>query len=59
MSQKIKEVSIFFPINDLPSATNLKSVMFADDTDLLIQGNNLEALTVSLNTDVALEWIGF
>ena len=39
-------------INDLPSATNLKSVMFADDTNLLILGNNLEALTTLLNSEL-------
>ena len=39
-------------INDLPSATNLKSVMFADDTNLLIQGKNLDALTASLNSEL-------
>ena len=29
-------------INDLPSASKLKCVIFADDTNLLIEGNDLE-----------------
>ena len=31
-------------IDDLPSAAKLKCVMFADDSNLLICGNNLEEL---------------
>ena len=39
-------------INDLPSAVNLKSVMFADDTNLLIKGDNLSDLIVNLNEEL-------
>lgn len=39
-------------INDIPSAANLKCVIFADDTNLLIQGNDLEALSVALNKEL-------
>ena len=38
-------------MNDLPSASNLKSVTFADDTNLLIQGYNFEALS-TLNQEL-------
>ena len=38
-------------VNDLPSASNLKSVTFADDTNLLIQGYNFEALS-TLNQEL-------
>ena len=39
-------------INDLPSATKLKCVMYADDTNLLIKGSNLEALAIDLNKEL-------
>ena len=39
-------------INDLPSAVNLKCVIFADDTNLLIQGPNLDALSAALNKEL-------
>ena len=39
-------------INDLPSATKLKCVIFADDTNLLISGNNLTELVDILNTEL-------
>ncbi len=32
-------------INDLPLSTLLKSLLFADDTDLLASGSNIETLT--------------
>merc|ERR1712074_183647 len=38
-------------VNDLPSASNLKCVTIADDTNLLIQGNNFEALS-NLNQEL-------
>ena len=39
-------------INDLPSATKLKCVIFADDTNLLIEGNDLENLIATLNMEL-------
>ena len=39
-------------INDLPSAADLKYVIFADDSNLLIQGNNLDALSIKLNKEL-------
>ena len=39
-------------INDLPSASNLKCVNFADDTNLLVQGNDLKILSDTLNTQL-------
>ena len=39
-------------INDLPSASKLKCVIFADDTNLLIEGNDLEKMIDSLNKEL-------
>ena len=39
-------------INDLPAASNLKSVMFADDTNLLIKGKDLQNLANKLNHEL-------
>ena len=39
-------------INDLPSATKLKSVIYADDTNLLIKGQNLTTLIRELNDEL-------
>ena len=39
-------------INDLPAASNLKTVMFADDSNLLIKGKNLNTLSTELNTEL-------
>ena len=39
-------------INDLPSASNLKSVLFADDTNLQISGDNLESIVATLNKEL-------
>ena len=39
-------------INDLPSAANLKCVSFADDSNLVIRGENLEDLTKTLTTEL-------
>ena len=39
-------------INDLPAAANLKAVMFADDTNLLIRGKDAKTLSSSLNTEL-------
>ena len=39
-------------INDLPSAANLKCVSFADDSNLLITGANLEELTKTLTKEL-------
>lgn len=39
-------------INDLPAATNLKTVMFADDTNLLIKGSDLACLAKNLNKEL-------
>ena len=39
-------------INDLPSASNLKCVSFADDSNLLIQGNDLRTLTLQLTKEL-------
>ena len=39
-------------INDLPSASNLKCVSFADDSNLLIQGDNLKELTLNLTKEL-------
>ena len=39
-------------INDLPSASNLKCVSFADDSNLLIQGNDLKAMTLQLTKEL-------
>ena len=39
-------------INDLPSAANLKCVSFADDSNLLIQGENLKELTLTLSKEL-------
>ena len=39
-------------INDLPSAANLKCVIYADDTNLLMQGNNLGELALALNKEL-------
>ena len=36
-------------INDLPSSTKLKSVMYADDTNLLVRGKTLEIVFRELN----------
>ena len=41
-------------INDLPSATTMKSVIFADDTNLLISGNNLREIADTLNSELEL-----
>ena len=38
-------------INDLPSASNLKCVTFADDSNLLIKGNNLEEIAKTLTKE--------
>ena len=40
-------------INDLPSAAKLKCVSFADDSNLLIQGQDLAILTESLTRELA------
>ena len=39
-------------INDLPAAANLKCVIFADDTNLLIKGNDLNKLEYELNQEL-------
>ena len=39
-------------INDLPSASNLKSIMFADDTNLLIRDKNFQNLIDNLNNEL-------
>ena len=39
-------------INDLPAAANLKTVMFADDSNLLIRGNNIRDLCYVLNNEL-------
>ena len=39
-------------INDLPSSTKLKSIIFADDTNLLISGNDLAELVSTLNEEL-------
>ena len=39
-------------INDLPSAANLKCVSFADDSNLIIQGDNLENLSKTLTKEL-------
>ena len=39
-------------INDLPSSTKLKSVMYADDTNLLVRGKTLETVIRDLNYEV-------
>ena len=39
-------------INDLPAAANLKAVMFADDTNLLVRGKDTKTLSSSLNTEL-------
>ena len=39
-------------INDLPSASNLKCVSFADDSNLLIRGKNLGELMASLTREL-------
>ena len=39
-------------INDLPSASNLKCVSFADDSNLLIKGENLKELTITLTKEL-------
>ena len=39
-------------INDLPAAANLKTVMFADDSNLLIRGNNMRDLCGVLNHEL-------
>ena len=39
-------------INDLPSAANLKCVSFADDSNLLIKGDNLKELTLTLTKEL-------
>ena len=39
-------------INDLPSASKLKCVIFADDTNLLIKGKDLTELTAMLNQEL-------
>ena len=41
-------------INDLPSSTELKSVIFADDTNLLISGNSLRQIVDTLNSELSL-----
>ena len=39
-------------INDLPAAVSLKSVMFADDTNLLISSDNFDFLIHTLNKEL-------
>ena len=39
-------------INDLPSSTKLKSVMYADDTNLLVRGKTLEIVIRELNHEL-------
>ena len=39
-------------INDLPSSTNMKSVLFADDSNLLIIGDNIQSLIATLDTEL-------
>ena len=39
-------------INDLPAAANLKAVMFADDTNLLIRGKDTKELSNILNSEL-------
>ena len=39
-------------INDLPSATKLKCVIFADDTNLLVSGNDLAEIVDTLNREL-------
>ena len=39
-------------INDLPEATNLKSVLYADDSNLLIRGKDLHSVCGSLNDEL-------
>ena len=40
-------------INDLPAATTLKAVLYADDSNLLATGNNLSILCRQLNIELA------
>ena len=39
-------------INDLPSATNLKTVIFADDSNLIIRSKDLSSLINNLNKEL-------
>ena len=39
-------------INDLPSSTKLKTVIYADDTNLLIKGPEIKALIADLNKEL-------
>ena len=39
-------------INDLPAASKLKTVMFADDSNLIIKGKDLSILKNNLNTEL-------
>ena len=39
-------------INDLPAATNLKTVLYADDSNLLIKGNDLQSICHDLNDEL-------
>ena len=39
-------------INDLPSATTMKTILFADDSNFLIRGKNLSTLKNNLNCEL-------
>ena len=39
-------------INDLPAASNLKCVLFADDSNLLIQGKDIKLTATKLNSEL-------
>ena len=41
-----------FYINDLPATSDLKSVVYADDTNLLIKGKDLVCLSTDLNREL-------
>ena len=39
-------------INDLPAATTLKSVLYADDSNLIIKGNDIPSICSQLNREL-------
>ena len=55
-----RSVSVFVYINDLPSASQFNTTLFADDTLLMLADKNLDILETKVNEQIQrVDYIGF